>query len=92
MCLEKYQLDHFVSAPGLAWQACLKKTGVKLELLTDIDMLLMLEKGTRGGICQAAHRYTKANKYMKNYNKKIESLYTQYLDKNNLYVLKITSK
>ena len=56
-------------------------------------MLLMLEKGTRGGICQAAHRYTKANnKYMKNYNKKIESLYTQYLDKNNLYVLKSTSK
>ena len=79
--------------PGLTWQACLKKAGVKLELLTDTDMLLMLEKGTRGGICQAAHRYTKANnKYMKNYNKKIESLYTQYLDKNNLYVLKITSK
>ena len=42
-----------MSAPGLAWQACLKKTGVKLELLTDIDMLLMVEKGTRGGICQA---------------------------------------
>ena len=46
MCLEKYQLDpvYFASAPGLAWQACLKKTGVKLELLTDIDKLLMLEK------------------------------------------------
>ena len=69
MCLEKYRLDsaYFVSAPGLAWQACLKKTGVKLELLTDIDMLLMVEKGTRGGICQATHRYAKAyNKYMKN--------------------------
>ena len=69
MWLEKYRLDstYFVSAPGLAWQACLKKTGVKLELLTDIDMLLMVEKGTRGGICQATHRYAKANnKYMKN--------------------------
>ena len=53
MCLEKYQLDpeDFVSAPGLAWRACLKKTGVELELLTDTDMLLMIEKGTRGGIC-----------------------------------------
>ena len=46
MCLEKYELDptHFVSAPGLAWQACLKKTGVKLELIIDYDMLLMIEK------------------------------------------------
>ena len=72
MCLNIYELDpvYFVSAPGLAWQACLKKTGVKLELLTDIDMLLMVEKGTRGGICQATHRYAKANnKYMKNYDK-----------------------
>ena len=88
MCLNIYELDpvYFVSAPGLAWQACLKKTGVKLELLTDIDMLLMVEKGTRGGICQATHRYAKANnKYMKNYNKNIESSYIQYLDANNLY-------
>ena len=54
MCLEKYQLDpvYFVSAPGLAWQACLQKTGVKLELLTDIGMLLMVEKGTRGGFAK----------------------------------------
>ena len=61
MCLEIYELDptYFVSAPGLAWQACLKKTGVKLELLTDYDMLLMVEKGIRGGICQATHRYAK---------------------------------
>ena len=88
MCLNIYEIDpvYFVSAPGLAWQACLKKTGVKLELLTDIDMLLMVEKGTRGGICQATHRYAKANnKYMKNYNKNIESSYIQYLDANNLY-------
>ena len=62
----------FMSSPGLAWQVCLKKTKVKLELLTDIDMLLMVEKGIRGGICQAIHRHAKANnKYMKNYNKGI---------------------
>ena len=87
-CIEIYGLDpsYFYSAPGLAWQACLKKTKVKLELLTDIDMLLMVEKGTRGGICQATHRYAKANnKYMKNYNKNIESSYIEYLDANNLY-------
>ena len=54
-CIEIYELDpaHFLSAPVLAWQACLKKTKVELELLRDIDMLLMVEKGTRGGICQA---------------------------------------
>ena len=54
-CIEIYELDpaHFLSAPGLAWQACLKKTEVELELLTDNDMLKMFEKGTRGGICQA---------------------------------------
>ena len=49
ICIEIYELDpaHFLSASGLAWQACLKETGVKLELLTDIDMLLMVEKGIR---------------------------------------------
>ena len=87
-CIEIYELDpaHFLSAPGLAWQACLKKTGVKLELLTDIDMLLMIEKEIRGGICQAIHRYAKAyNKYMKIYDKNIEPSYLTYLDANNLY-------
>ena len=71
MCLEIYGLDlvHFVSAPGLVWQACLKKAEVKLELLADYDILLMIEKEVRGGTCQAAHRYAKANyKYMKNYD------------------------
>ena len=58
----------------------------KLQLLTDIDMLLMIEKGTRGGICQATHRYVKANnKFMKNYDKNIESSYIQYLNANNLH-------
>ena len=86
--LKIYELDpiYFVSAPGLAWQACLKKTEVKLELITDYDMILMIEKGIRGGICQATHRYAKANnKYMKNYDKNIESSYIEYLDANNLY-------
>ena len=87
-CIEIYKLDpaHFLSAPGLAWQACLKKTGVRLKLLTDIDMLLMVEKGIRGGICHAIHRYAKANnKYMKNYDKNTELSYLMYLDANNLY-------
>ena len=70
----------------LAWQACLKKPNVKLELLTDYNMLLMVEEGIRGGICHAIHRHAKANnKYMKNYDKNKESSYTQYLDANNLY-------
>ena len=88
MFLKIYGLDlvYFVSAPGLAWQACLKKTEVKLELLTDYDMILMIEKGIRSGICQATHRYAKANnKYMKNYDKNNESSYIEYLDANNLY-------
>ena len=52
-CLKVYELDpaHFLSLPGLAWQACLKKTNIKLELLTDYDMLLMVEEAIRGGIC-----------------------------------------
>ena len=88
MCRKVYELDpaHFVLLPGLAWQACLKKTNIELELLTDYDMLLMVEEGIRGGICHSIHRYTKVNnKYMKNYNNNEESSYIQYLDANNLY-------
>ena len=67
-------------------QAYLKKTEVKFELLTDVDMLLMVEKGSRGGVCHAIYRYAKANnKYMKNYNKDKEESFFQYLDVNNLY-------
>ena len=63
-----------------------KKTGVELELLTDNDMLLMIEEGIRGGMCHAIHRFAKAhNKYMKNYDEKEESSYIEYLDANNLY-------
>ena len=59
MCIKVYDLDpaHFLSAPGLAWQACLKKTEVELELITNVDMLLMIGKGIRGEICHAIHRY-----------------------------------
>ena len=88
MCIKEYELDpaHFLSLPGLAWQACLKKTNIELELLTDYDMLLMVEEGIRGGICHSIHRCAKANnKYMKNYNINQESSYIQYLDANNLY-------
>ena len=87
-CLEICELDpiYFVSAPGLAWQACLKKTGVKLELITDYDLISMIKKGIRGGIRQSTHRYAKANnKYMKNYDKNNESSYIEYLDANSLY-------
>ena len=83
-----YRLDpsNFLSAPGLSWQACLKKTEVRLELLADYQMLLMIEEGIRGGRCQSTHRYAKANnKYMANYDKSIEPSYLTYLDANNLY-------
>ena len=69
-----------------AWQAALKKPEVKLELLTDIDMLLMAEKGIRDGICHAIHRYAKANnKHMKDYDKNKESSYLNYWDVNNWF-------
>ena len=88
-CLRHYSLDpaHFYVAPRLAWKACLKKTGVRLELLTDPDMLLMFERGIRGRITQAVHRYASANnKYMGDlYDPNKESFYLQYLDANNIY-------
>ena len=95
MCIKEYELDpaHFESLPGLAWQVCLKKTNIELELLTDYDMLLMVEKGIRGGICHSIHRYAKAsNKYMQNYNNNEESSYNQYLDANNLYGCAMSKK
>ena len=95
LCLENYELDpaHFVSLPGLAWQACLKKTNVELELLKDYDMLLMIEECIRGGICHAVNRYAHANNhYMKEYDKTKESSYIQYLDANNLYGAAMSKK
>ena len=94
-CLKNYELDpaYFFSLPGLAWQTCLKKTNVELELITDYDMLLMIEDGIRGGICHAIQRYAKANnKYMIDYDKKKKSSYIQYLDANNLYGKAMTEK
>ena len=63
VCMKNYGLDpaHFYTAPGLAWKACLKKTGVNLELLRDPDMLLMFERGIRGGITQSVHKWANAN-------------------------------
>ena len=88
MCIKVYGVDpaHFLTTPGLAWQACLKKTDVELELIIDPDMLLMVEEGIRGEMCHAIHRHAKANnKYMKNYDEEEDSSYIQYLDANNLY-------
>ena len=83
-----YRFDpaNFLFAPEQAWQVCLKKTEVELKLLTDNDMLIMFEEGTRGGICQATYRYAKANnKYMRNHDKNKESTFLVYDDANNLY-------
>ena len=88
-CLKHYKLDpaHFYTSPGLTWKACLKCTGIKLELLTDPDMLPMFEQGIRSGITQVVRKYTLANnKYMGDrFDTKSESSYLQYLDANNLY-------
>ena len=87
-CLTYYRLDplHYVTSPGLAWDAMLKMTGINLELITDIDMQLFIEKGLRGGISYIAHRYATANnKYIKNYDPNKQSSYIMYLDANNLY-------
>ena len=89
ICLKIYGLDpvYYFTAPGLAWDACLKTTGIQLELLSENNMLLLFEKGIRGGISIISNRYGKANnKYMrKGYNKNIPSKYLMYLDENNLY-------
>ena len=89
ICIKNYKLDpaHYYTAPGLAWDAALKVTEVKLELLSDMDLLLMVEKGIRGGVSMISNRYGKANnKYMSKSFKDIEpSKYIMYLDANNLY-------
>ena len=89
LCLKIYGLDpvYYYTAPGLAWDACLKITNINLELLSDPNMLLMFEKGIRGGISIISNRYGEANnKYMGNrFNKNKLSKYLMYLDANNLY-------
>ena len=87
-CLQYYKLDpcHYFTSPGLSWDAMLKMTDIKLELMTDIDMFQFIEKGMRGGTSYIANRYGKANnRYMKTYDEKAPSKYIMYLDANNLY-------
>ena len=88
ICLKNYELDPlwYYTAPGLSWDALLKHSKIKLELLSDYDMLLMFEQGTRGGISTITKRYSVANnKYMKCYDEDGENKYLMYLDANNLY-------
>ena len=87
-CHQYYKLDpcHYFTSPGLSWDAMLKMTGIKLELMTDVDMFQFIEKGLRGDISYIANRHGEANnKYMSGYNPEKPSKYIMYLDANNLY-------
>ena len=96
ICILKYMgliLLILFSASKLAWQTASKKTKVKIDLLTDIDLLLMIEKGFKGGIYHAIHSYEKTNgKYIKDYDKNKESSYLKYWDVNNLYRWEMSQK
>ena len=86
--MQYYGLDpcHYFTSPGLSWDAMLKMTKVKLELMTDINTYKFIEKGMHGGVSYIANRYGKANdKYMEQYNENQPSKYIMYLDANNLY-------
>ena len=88
VCLKNYKLDPawYYTSPGLSWDALLKKTEIKLDLLSDVNMILFIEGGIRGGVSMISNRYGKANnKYMENYNPDEESKFITYLDANNLY-------
>ena len=89
ICMNHYRLDPawYFSSPGLAWDATLKITKVQLELLSDPDMLLMIESGIRGGIATISHRHAKTNNdYMgTEFEPAEESKFISYLDANNLY-------
>ena len=87
-CIESYELDpaHCVSAPGLSWDAFLKRSGKEIELVSEMDMFQFFERGMRGGTSYIAHRHSAANnKYMDRYNEDEESKFLMYLDANNLY-------
>ena len=94
-CLGIYELNpaRFLIAPRLAWQLALRKTKVRLGISNDINMLLNIEKGIRGGIYQDIHRYAKANnKYMNHFDENEESSYLKYWDVNNLYSRAMSQK
>lgn len=87
-CMNIYKLDpaHYFTAPGYSWDAMLLYTSVQIELFTDVDMLLFVERGIRGGISQCSGRYFEANnKYMQNFEPSRPPSYLMYLDVNNLY-------
>ena len=88
VCMDNYKLDpaHYYTAPGLAWDAMLRLTGVELDLITDIDMYQMVEQGIRGGISMISNKYAKANNpYVPEYDEDTPHSYIMYLDANNLY-------
>ena len=88
LCLQQYGLDpaHYFTSPGLSWDALLKKTGVELELFTDLEMHMFVERGIRGGISMVSKRYAKANNpLVSDYNPSKPNSYIMYLDANNLY-------
>ena len=87
-CLDYYGLDqcHYFSSPVLSWDAMLKMAGIELDLTSDVDIHLFIEKGMRGGISYISKRHSKANnKYMKRHDVSEESKFIMYLDANNLY-------
>ncbi|XP_076632284.1 uncharacterized protein LOC143347188 [Colletes latitarsis] len=88
-CIQNYKLDpaHYYTLPGFTWDAMLKYTDVELELITDIDMFLFVEKGIRGGLSQCSHRQAEANnKYLpETYKRSEPSTYLMYYDMNNMY-------
>ncbi|XP_024882124.1 uncharacterized protein LOC112461203 [Temnothorax curvispinosus] len=87
-CIDTYRLDpaHYYILPGYTWDAMLKYTGVRFELLTDIDMVMFVERGIRGGLSQCSNRYARANnKYMRSHDSSQPSTYLMNFDVNNLY-------